>query len=79
MHSIRRDKAFARRMVRAGALEAVGIIHCRNRWDELRAPSNDERVLAWRTRAWQVGTGFTARGHASPERLREIAPQGGAA
>ena len=56
MNAVLRDKCFARRMVRAGCVEAVGIVRAR-RMDSTRTPTNAERVSAWRGRSHAPGFG----------------------
>ena len=56
MNAVMRDKCFARRMVRAGCVEAVGIVRAR-RMDSTRVPTNAERVSAWRKRSHAPGFG----------------------
>jgi hypothetical protein len=56
MNALQRDKCFARRMVRAGCVEAVGIIRAR-RMESTEAPTNAQRVSAWRWRSHAPGFG----------------------
>lgn len=50
MNAIQRDKCYARRLARAGSLEALGIVRA-SRLDTVRPRSNAERVSAWRMRS----------------------------
>lgn len=56
MNALQRDKCYVRRMVRAGCVEAVGIIRAR-RMESTNPPTNADRVRAWRLRSGNPGFG----------------------
>lgn len=56
MNAVQRDKCAARRIARAGCVDALGIVRAR-RMDAVRPLSNAERVSAWRARSHVPGFG----------------------
>ncbi|HET7596025.1 MAG TPA: hypothetical protein VFK15_03775 [Burkholderiales bacterium] len=56
MNHVQRDKCYMRRMVRAGCVDAVGVVRARH-MDSTRPQTNAERVSAWRNRSHAPGFG----------------------
>lgn len=56
MNALQADKCFARRIARAGCVDALGIVRAR-RMDSTLPKTNAERVSAWRARSHQPGFG----------------------
>lgn len=54
MNAVQRDKCVARRIARAGSVDALGIVRA-SRMDTVRPRSNAERVSAWRARSGRPG------------------------
>jgi len=54
MNPVLRDKCAARRIARAGCVDALGIVRA-SRMDTVRPRSNAERVNAWRNRSGRPG------------------------
>ena len=57
MNAVLRDKCAARRIARAGCVEALGIVRITTRLEAARPLSNAERVNAWRNRSGSPGFG----------------------
>lgn len=57
MNAVMQDKCFARRIDRAGCVEALGIQRVRHGAEDTRVPTAAERVMAWRLRSGRVGLG----------------------
>lgn len=57
MNAVERDKCFARRLVRAGCVDAIGIVRITSRLEAARPRTNAERVSAWRARSHVPGFG----------------------
>ena len=76
MNSLQRDKCVARRISRAGCVNALGIVRVRHRPDDTRVLSNSERVSWWRTRANMPGAG-NSYFHALWEKKNENDPVSG--
>lgn len=55
MNNLQRDKCVARRISRAGCVNALGITRVRHSPDDTRVLSNNERVSWWRSRANMPG------------------------
>ena len=55
MNPVLRDKCAARRIARAGCVDALGIVRISTRLDAARPLSNAERVNAWRNRSGRPG------------------------
>lgn len=55
MNNLQRDKCVARRISRAGCVNALGITRVRHSPDDTRVLSNSERVSWWRSRANMPG------------------------
>lgn len=61
MNAVQRDKCFARRIARAGCVEALGIQRVRHGAEDTRVQTAAERVMAWRMRSGRVGLGNAYR------------------
>lgn len=57
MNGLQRDKCAARRIARAGCVDALRIVRVTHRLEAARPLSNAERVSAWRTRSNVPGFG----------------------
>ena len=55
MNPVLRDKCAARRIARAGCVDAIGIVRVTTRLEAARPLSNAERVHAWRNRSGRPG------------------------
>ena len=58
MNAVMRDKCAARRIARAGCVDALGIVRARH-MDTTLPKTNAERVSAWRARSHKPGFGGT--------------------
>jgi len=71
MNPVLRDKCAARRIARAGCVDALGIVRVSTRLEAARPLSNAERVNAWRNRSGRPGFAG-AYGGAAPAQARQV-------
>ena len=57
MNPVDADKCAARRIAKAGCVDALAIRRVRSDPEDTRVLTNDERVMRWRERAWKPGIG----------------------
>jgi hypothetical protein len=76
MNTVMADKCAARRIARAGCVEALGIQRVRHDAEDTRVPTAAERVMAWRLRSGRVGLGnaYTFK-HKTKRDWRATVPQ----
>lgn len=55
MNAIQQDKCFARRIIRAGNVRAIGIVRVTQGIENARQIPNDERRSAWGARYYASG------------------------